>query len=135
MSLQVKLCQIDREGMRGKWFGRAVRLDEVHTEELARNIQRKCTLTTTDVIAVIDALVGEMKNELGDGRTVVLDGFGRFHLTVQSELVDNKEDFNVLRHIKRVLCKFTPDAHRKNLTDRKLVRTFCDGTAIKRYFE
>ena len=110
-------------------------MDEVHTEELAQKINQKCTVTETDVVAVIDALVRQMKEELQEGRTVVLDGFGRFHLTVQSELVDNKEDFNVLRHIKRVLCKFTPDAHRKNLTDRKLVRTFCDGTAIKRYFE
>lgn len=133
MAIQVKLCQQKRKDLAGKWFARVVKMDEVHTEELAKRINEKCTVTETDVIAVIDALVRQMKEELQDGNTVVLDGFGRFHLTVQSEVLDRKEDFNVLRHIKRVLCKFTPEGHRSSPNDRKIARTFCSGTDIKRF--
>ena len=73
-----------------------------------------------------------MKLAMQDGDTVKLDGFGRFHLTVQSEMVDRKEDYNVQRHVKRVVCRFTPEAHREQMT-RQLVRTFCSDAKTIRY--
>ena len=67
-----------------------------------------------------------------EGHTVVLDDFGRFHLTVQSDMVEKKEDFDLRKHIRRVLCKFTPAGHR-NPFNRKLERPFCDDVDIERW--
>ena len=88
-------------------------------------------LTEADVHATIIALVKEMKDRLQDGNTVVLDGFGRFHLTIQSEMVDKPEDYNLKYHVRRILCKFTPAANR-NQFDRHLERPLIDGADLSR---
>ena len=132
MAIKIKLYQQRRKDLLGKWYGRTVKTGEVTTEELARRISAANSVTESDVYGVIVALVQEMKSDLRDGRTVSLDGFGRFHLTVQSEMVERKEDFDLRKHIRRVLCKFTPAAHR-NTFDRTLERPFCDGVDIERW--
>ena len=112
MGLSIRLFKHKKKELNGKWYGKATSTGEVHTEELARNICHDTTLTEADVHASIIALVEEMKRQLQDGRTVVLDGFGRFHLTIKSDMVEKPEDFNLSKHVKRILCKFTqpPDA-------------------------
>ena len=44
------------------------------TDELRRHIQEYCSLTETDVLAVLDALSHFVGRELGEGRQVHLDG-------------------------------------------------------------
>lgn len=53
------------------------------TGELRYKIQRRCSLTETDVSAVLDALSHIMGEELGDGRQVHLDGIGYFYPTLE----------------------------------------------------
>lgn len=48
------------------------------TAALRRFIQEYCSLTETDVSAVLDALSHFMGRELGEGRQVHLDGIGYF---------------------------------------------------------
>lgn len=48
------------------------------TDELRRHIQEYCSLTETDVLAVLDALSHFVGRELGEGRQVHLDGIGYF---------------------------------------------------------
>jgi len=48
------------------------------TADLRRYIQSACTLTETDVSAVLDAVSHFMGRELNDGRQVHLDGLGYF---------------------------------------------------------
>ena len=120
MAIKIKLYQHKRKDLQGKWYGRTVKAGEVTTKDLARIISHNNSVTESDVHGVIIALVKEMKNYLREGHTVVLDDFGRFHLTVQSEMVEKKEDFDLRKHIRRVLCKFTPAGHR-NPFNRKLV--------------
>ncbi len=48
------------------------------TAELRRYIQSACTLTETDVSAVLDAVSHFMGRELNEGRQVHLDGLGYF---------------------------------------------------------
>ncbi|WP_418699246.1 HU family DNA-binding protein [Bacteroides sp.] len=48
------------------------------TAELRRHIQQYCSLTETDVSAVLDALSHFVGRELGEGRQVHLDGIGYF---------------------------------------------------------
>lgn len=46
------------------------------TDVLRRRIQERCSLTETDVSAVLDALSHIMGQELAEGRQVHLDGIG-----------------------------------------------------------
>lgn len=131
MALKIRLLQHKRKNLNGKWYGRVVARNEVHTDELARRICFKTTLTEADVHAVIIALTAEMTEQLQDGNTVVLDGFGRFHLTVKSEMVDTPEQYNVNKHVKQVLCKFTPAGKRNQFT-RQLERPFIKGVDLVR---
>ena len=51
---------------------------KMSTAQLRARIQKRCTLTETDVIAVLDALSHAMGEELADGKQVHLDGIGFF---------------------------------------------------------
>ena len=50
---------------------------------MRRKLQERCSLTETDVKAVLDALSHVVGQELGDGRQVHLDGIGYFHPTLK----------------------------------------------------
>lgn len=52
----------------------------IGTDVLSRRIQERCSLTETDVTAVLDALSHIMGQELANGRQVHLDGIGIFAL-------------------------------------------------------
>ena len=95
------------------------------------DIERHARVTEGDVLAVIKALTEEMRRQMQMGKTIVLDDFGRFHLSVKSDMVDRKADYNIKKHVKKVVCRFTPTGHRDQL-DRHLVRPFCDGTEVER---
>lgn len=51
---------------------------KVTTDQLRKRIQKYCTLTETDVVAVLDALSHIMGEELAEGKQVHLDGIGFF---------------------------------------------------------
>lgn len=131
MSLKIKVTKLKNQSVRNKYYGKVVARDEVHTKDIARRICADTTLTEADVYAAIQALVTEMKHQLQSGNTVVLDDFGRFHLTVQSDTVDNPNDYSPSKHIRRVLCKFTPAATRNQFT-RRLERPFTDGVEFSK---
>ena len=52
------------------------------TDELRRDIQARCSLTETDVTAVLDAVSHVMGRELAEGRQVHLDGIGYFRVSL-----------------------------------------------------
>ena len=131
MALKIAVKQHKRKSLNGKWFGKAVSMGEVSTMELARKISHNNSVTEGDVVGVITALVAEMRNELQAGHTVVLDGIGRFHLTVKSDLVDHQEDYNVKRNVREVKVKFTPTAHRNPMT-RQLEHPITAGVTLER---
>ena len=54
----------------------------IGTDVLSRRIQERCSLTETDVTAVLDALSHIMGQELANGRQVHLDGIGYFYPTL-----------------------------------------------------
>ena len=49
MSLRIKLFQSRNHKVNGRWYGRAVSTEEVHTRELARRICANTTLTEADL--------------------------------------------------------------------------------------
>ena len=56
---------------------------KIGTDYVRRKIQERCSLTETDVTAVLDALSHVLGQELSDGRQVHLDGIGYFHPTLK----------------------------------------------------
>lgn len=73
-----------REGQEKTLHPRIKLNGSVSTATLRERIQNRCTLTRTDVSAVLDALSQIMGEELAEGRRVHLDGIGYFHPTLTS---------------------------------------------------
>ena len=111
----------------GKWYAKATPLMTVHTEDLAQSISDSATFTKADVEGVITALVEEMKQRLQDGQKVVLDNFGSFSIAVHSDGVDNPDDFDLKRHVRKPFCKFTPAGRRNQQLGRRIVRNFLEN--------
>jgi len=76
------------------------------TDRLRRKIQERCSLTETDVSAVLDALSHAMGEE---GRQVHLDGIGYFHptLTCTEEIKEDTKRKNTKVRLKGI--KFRAD--------------------------
>jgi predicted histone-like DNA-binding protein len=86
----------------------------VGTDYVRRLIQERCSLTETDVSAVLDALSHVLGEQLGDGRQVHLDGIGYFHPTLKCKTAvtrDTKRK-NTLVQLKGI--KFRADQALKN---------------------
>lgn len=129
MALQVKIQKLKKKGQPDKWYGKAVKRQDVTLKQLARMISQSNSVTESDVYGVLTALVHEMTFFLQMGHTIKLDGFGNFHLTIESETVNDKSDYRLKEHVKRVKCKFTPASHR--ITGRKLSYYFCEGVDLE----
>ena len=129
MSLLVKVQKMKVGDNSYKWFGKAVKRGDMNMKDIAAIISSKNSVTESDVYGVLIALVKEMKNFMQMGQTIHLDGLGNFHLTIESEMVDNQEDYRLSEHVKRVRCKFTPSAHRVN---GKLYRDFCADVDLEK---
>ena len=130
MALLVKVQKMKKNGQPDKWYGKAVKRQDVTLQQIAQMISMSNSVTESDVYGVLKALVHEMKYLLQMGHTVKLDGFGNFHLTIESEMVDDKKDYRLDEHVKRVKCKFTPASHR--VTGGKLSYYFCEGVELER---
>jgi len=131
MSLKLRLERLKTprsKSLHGKWRARVQKGEEVHLRELAERMQENCTLKVSDIYAVLTELVPTMKEELQAGKTVYLDGFGFFHLTVESDVVDRPQDFSIARNIRRVLCRFVPSGRRNQ--DHTITRDLCAGVRL-----
>ena len=66
-----------------RYHARVVSSDRISTDELAEEIQKECSLTITDVKAVLIALGDKLAKHLGDGSKVHLEGIGYFQVNLQ----------------------------------------------------
>ena len=107
MSVEIRLEQSkfkDKKGA-GKWYARTVSTGVTTTDDLADSIQENTSFSRGDVRGLVIALVDEISYRLRQGETVALEGLGRFHLTVESEPVDNPDDFDIKKTVKNVKCR------------------------------
>lgn len=84
------------------------------TDDIAAQIQARCSLTDIDVAAVLDALSHVMAEHLQEGRQVHLDGLGYFQVTLA---VDGEIEANTKRRntkVKMKAVKFRADQKLKN---------------------
>lgn len=109
MSVKYKKVQSNMRGNSsfGKWYGKAVVSDVVDVDILSSNIGNRCTVTKPDIVAVISALVDEMKAQLQMGNRVVLDGFGSFKVGMSTKPAETAKEFTA-NNVKRLRVLFLP---------------------------
>lgn len=129
MAVYYKLYQNNnpRNPHKGEWYARAKMMGTDGIAELAASIEEKCTVHKADVVAVIEALIGEMTRSLQSSRRVKLPGFGTFKLGISSVGATAPEKF-VTGNIKNVHVVFMPELHKSAGTR---TRTFITGVRIK----
>ena len=84
------------------------------TDVLRRRIQQRCSLSETDVSAVLDALSHIMGEELAEGRQVHLDGIGYFYPCLTSTEPVTTETKRKITKVKLKAIKFRADQTLKN---------------------
>lgn len=127
MAVHIKLIRnnINSNSSYGKYFAKAVSQGEVSLKEIAAEACRNSGFSEGSVIGVTTELQDLLKQKLSEGQTVVLDGIGRFSLRVESIGVDDPKEFNIRRHITRIVCGFLPAGRR--IQGRHILYDFCDG--------
>ena len=100
-----------------RYHARVVSSHRVSTDQLAKEIQKECTLTTADIKAVLMTLGDKLAHYLGEGSKVHMEGIGYFQVNlkckeevrttnaVRSENVEFKSvsyraDNNLKKHLK-----------------------------------
>lgn len=86
----------------------------VGTDMLRRRIQQRCSLTETDVSAVLDALSHIMGEELSEGKQVHLDGIGYFYPCLTCTEPVTADTKRKITKVKLKAIKFRADQTLKN---------------------
>ena len=97
-----------------KYYAIAKRLGEMTLRELAERISEMSTLSSIDIMAVLEALLKVIPKELSKGNTVRLGDFGSFYPTIKSEGSEVEEEFNESL-INKTNIKFRPGHEVKNV--------------------
>ena len=106
------------------YHARVVSSDRITTDELAEEIQKECSLTITDVKAVLIALGDKLAKHLGDGSKVHLEGIGYFQVNLQC-----KEEVCTTRFVRSDNVEFKSVSYRadnelkKHLKKQKIQRS------------
>lgn len=73
----------DSQGTNKKrYHARVVPCGRISTDQLAKEIQKECSLTVSDVKSVLIALADKMAEHLGEGRKVHLEDIGYFQVNL-----------------------------------------------------
>ena len=80
-----------------KFYALAISSGHADLRSIAEKISDRCTLTTVDTVAVLEALVGLIPQELADGKIVQLGDFGTFRTTFRSEGAETEDEFTKLK--------------------------------------
>ena len=127
MAVHIKLIKnnIKSSSSYGKYFAKSVSQGEVTLDEIAAEACRNSGFSEGSVIGVATEIQDIMKEKLRNGQTVVLPGIGRFSLRVESIGVDDPKNFNIGRHITRIVCGVLPSGRR--IQGRHILYDLCDG--------
>ena len=107
-----------------RYHARVVSSDRISTDELAEEIQKECSLTITDVKAVLIALGDKLAKHLGEGSKVHLEGIGYFQVNLQC-----KEEVRTTRSVRSEYVEFKSVSYRadnelkKHLRNQKIQRS------------
>ena len=127
MAVHIKLIKnnIKSSSSYGKYFAKAISQGEVTLDEIAAEACRNSGFSEGSVIGVATEIQDIMKERLREGQTIVLPGIGRFSLRVESIGVEDPKEFNIGRHITRIVCGFLPAGRR--IQGRHILYDLSDG--------
>jgi len=127
MAVHIKLIRnnIKKSSGYGKYYAKTISQGEVTLAEIAAQACRNCSFSESDIYGVVIELQNILKEQLSDGKTVVLPGIGRFSLRVESVGVETPKQFCIKKHITRIVCGFLPSSRR--LPDGRILYDFCEG--------
>lgn len=103
---------IDKQ--KSKYYAVPVSSGLVGTKQLSAIISDRCTVTESDVLAVLSSLSSAMKTLLSDGYKVKLMDIGIFSQSVSSPGFDNPEECTNKKVFAKRIC-FTADSELKKV--------------------
>ncbi|RTQ52115.1 DNA-binding protein [Hymenobacter gummosus] len=90
-----------------KFYAAARSQGDTTVRSIAERINQMSTVSTIDVMAVLEALFQTVPQELAEGRIVRFGDFGSFSVTLQSEGAATEKEFNASL-INNVKVQFRP---------------------------
>ncbi len=123
MSVRYKLFQDNRAESknRGKWYARAVYNQKPKTlNQMAMKIQENVSVKKSDVKAVLDEMVGVLKEWLQDSNRVKIEGLGSFKIGLKTKPADTAKDFAANKHIVGARVNFLPEIEVDASTGRRM---------------
>lgn len=112
MSVRYRLYQDNRAESknRGKWYARAVYDKKPKTlNDMALKIQENVSVKKSDVKAVLDEMVGVLKEWMQDSKRVKIEGFGSFKIGLATKPADTAKDFTPTKHVVGARVNFQPE--------------------------
>lgn len=79
---------------KGKWFARAVNLGTVETDEIARIIERNCSVKRSDVLAVLTELGEVIRDQIRNSHRVRLVGIGSLMAGLHGKPCDDPQHYS-----------------------------------------
>lgn len=92
------------------YYPAAVLSGTMKIQAVAAEIEKRSTVSSADVKAVLDALQFEVKQALADGHTVRLGDLGSFRPTVAAAYGSDEKEKVTARHISHIRVRFTPSS-------------------------
>lgn len=115
MSIQVKVLQKRNPSdpkQPKKFYAQIIPAKEVTLRKLVDAIADRCTLTGSDIKAVLDSLMVTLKKELADGNIVRLGDLGSFRASVSSKGEDTEKKCTA-NSVKKARVIFVPSIELK----------------------
>lgn len=94
----------------GKYKAVAVHRNTIDTEQIINEMTKNSVLDKGTVISVLIDLSEVITRHLKEGDKVKLNDFGLMKLEIESEKIDNADDFKPKKHIKGVRLHFIPES-------------------------
>ena len=94
----------------GKYKAVAVHRNTIDTDQIINEMTKNSVLDKGTVISVLIDLSEVITRHLKEGDKVKLNDFGLMKLEIESEKVDNANDFKPKKHIKGVRLHFIPES-------------------------
>lgn len=96
-----------------KYYAQVVTDTAVDLDTIAERIEKRSTLSTSDIKAAFDALQYELIQSLLEGHSVRLGDIGSFHLTLQSKGAETADSFKT-DNIENVAIQWVRPAKMRN---------------------
>ena len=100
-----------------KYYPTAVSVGRADLRSIADRISQMSTLSSVDTVAVLEAFLQVIPDELSNGKIVEMGEFGTFRLTLLASGEDSPEKVSA-RNIKEVKVRFKPGKQFKQELER-----------------